>query len=135
MGDIAITSRQANTYHAESVDALSEAYRVTAMSYVQTAPGRLDAEIHAVSTGLVDVREGTFQASVVLTTENAFPRFAIAMNLSGQSQLFGSPLTNSNIAYTNGHNGIFARVQGGSSWCNVSIDFELLERVAQLTAT
>ena len=105
------------------------------MNYVQTAPGLLDAEIRAVSTGLVDVREVSFQAPVVLTTESAFPRFAIAMNLSGQSQLFGSPLTNSNIAYTNGHNGIFARVQGGSSWCNVSIDFELLERVAQLTAT
>ena len=100
------------------------------MSFVQTAPGRLDAEIRAVSTKLVEVREASFQAPVILTTESAFPRFAIGMNLCGKSQLFGSPLTNSNVAYTNGRNGVFARVQGGSTWCNVSMDFELAEQVA-----
>ena len=101
------------------------------MDYVQTTPGRLEAKIHSVATRLVEVREASFRTAVLLTTDNAFPRFGVGINLSGQSDLFGSSLTDSNLGYTNGHNGVFARVQDASSWCNVSIDFELLERVAE----
>jgi len=109
---------------------LGEAYRTAPIDYIQIAPGRLGVQIHAASTALVEVREVSFEAGVLLTIENPFPRFAVAIGLSGQSQLFGSPLGNSNIAYANGHNGIIARVQSASSWCNISIDPELLEQVA-----
>jgi len=130
MGKLAAGSRTSRAYHTDSVDALGETYRAAPVNYVQIAPGRLGAEIHSVSTTLVEVREVSFETGVLLTIENPFPRFALGIGLRGQSQLFGSHLTNSNIAYADGHNGIIARVQGASSWCNISIDPELLEQVA-----
>ena len=130
MGELAVNSRSSRAYHAESVEELSEMYRAAPVDYVQIAPGRLGAKIHAVSTALVEVREVSFEAGVLLTIANPFPRFAVGIGLSGQSQLFGYPLTNSNIGYANGHNGIIARIQSASSWCNISIDPELLEQVA-----
>ncbi len=130
MGELAVNSRSSRAYHAESVEVLSETYRAAPVDYVQIAPGRLGAEIHAASTALVEVREVSFEAGVLLTIENPFPRFAVGIGLRGQSQLFGSHLTSSNIGYANGHNGIIARVQGASSWCNISIDPGLLEQVA-----
>lgn len=130
MEELAVNSRSSRAYHADSVEVLSETYRAAPVDYVQIAPGRLDAEIHAASTALVEVREVSFGAGVLLTIENPFPRFALGIGLRGHSQLFGSHLTNSNIGYANGHNGIIARVQSASSWCNISIDPELLEQVA-----
>ncbi|RLA42821.1 MAG: hypothetical protein DRQ97_13515 [Gammaproteobacteria bacterium] len=130
MDKLAADSRTSCAYHADSVEMLGETYRAAPVDYVQIAPGRLGADIHSVSTTLVEVREVSFETGVLLTIENPFPRFALGIGLRGQSQLFRSPLTNSNIAYANGHNGIIARVQSASSWCNISIDPELLEQVA-----
>jgi len=129
-GQTQTNTRRVESYQTDDVDLLSSRYYAAPIDYVQIGAGSLGAEIHAIATSKVEVREAYFQASVLNVVERPLHRFGIALGVTGRAQLLGTQLNDSNLAYTDGHDGIFARVNAGSGWCNLSIDRQLLEDVA-----
>jgi AraC-like DNA-binding protein len=123
-------SRVAEHYGTDDVDQLSERYYAAPIDLVQVEPGRLGANIYAVATSKVELREAYFESAVLNVVEKPMQRFGIGLGISGQAQMFGTHFTNSNLAYLNGRNGVIARVSAGSGWCNLSIDQALLQQVA-----
>ena len=117
-------------YKTNEVDLLSKRYYAAPIDFVQTSPGKLGAEIHAVATPKVEIREAHFESAVLNVIEQPLPRFGIALGTRGQSQLFGTKFTNSNLGYITGRNGVFARISADSGWCNITIDNALLQEVA-----
>ena len=118
------------SYRTDDVDLLSSRYYAAPIEYVQVDSGELGAEIHAVATSKVEVREAHFHSGVLNTVQTSLGRYGLALGITGHAQLFGTHFNNSNLAYTDGHNGIIARVGAGSGWCNLSIDHTLLQEVA-----
>jgi AraC-like DNA-binding protein len=125
-----MSGRTAELYKTDDVDLLSKRYYAAPIDYVQTSPGKLGAEIYAVATSRVEVREALFESAVMNLIERPMPRFGIALGTQGQAQLFGSSLTSSNIGFITGRNGVIARIGDGSGWCNITIDDALLQEVA-----
>jgi AraC family ethanolamine operon transcriptional activator len=125
-----MSARIEELYCTDDVDLLSKRYYAAPIDYVQTSPGKLGAAIHAVATPKVEIREAHFQSAVLNVIERPLPRFGIALGMEGQSQLFGTQFTNSNLGYITGRNGVFARISTGSGWCNITIDDALLQEVA-----
>ena len=123
-------SRIDDDYKTDDVGLLSERYHAAPIDYIQVSPGSLGAEIHAVATPKVEIREAYFESGMLTVVEKPLPRFGLALGLRGRGQLFGAHFTNSNLAYINGRNGVIARVSAGSGWCNLSIDHTLLQEVA-----
>ena len=123
-------SRIDDDYKTDDVGLLSNRYRAAPIDYIQVSPGSLGAEIHAVATPKVEIREAYFESSVLNVVEKTLPRFGLALGLRGQAQLFGARFTNSNLVYVNGRNGVIARIGADSGWCNLTIDHTLLQEVA-----
>ena len=123
-------SRIDDDYKTDEVGLLSDRYHAAPIDYIQISPGRLGAEIHAVATPKVEIREAYFESGVLNVVEKTLPRFGLALGLRGQAQLFGARFTNSNLVYVNGRNGVIARVGADSGWCNLTIDHTLLQEVA-----
>jgi AraC-like DNA-binding protein len=122
--------RREERYRTDEVDLLSERYYAAPIDMIQVDPGRLGAEIYAVATSKVEIREAYFETAVLNVVEKPLQRFGIALGIRGEAQMFGTSFTSSNLAYTNGRNGVIARVSAGSGWCNLSIDQALLQDVA-----
>ena len=122
--------RREERYRTDDVDLLSERYYAAPIDMIQIDPGRLGAEIYAVASSKVEIREAYFESAVLNVVEKPLQRFGLALGISGQAQMFGTRFTNSNLAYLNGRNGVIARVNAGSGWCNLSIDHALLQDVA-----
>ena len=127
---IATQSRREDRFLTDDVDLLSRRYHAGPIDYVQVGSGKLGAEIHAVATSKVEVREAYFNASVLNTISRPMGRFGIALGATGKAQLFGTRFNDSNLAYSDGRNGIIARIGAGSGWRNVTIDHTLLQDVA-----
>lgn len=97
---------------------------------MQTTPGKLDAQICRMSTGRVEASDASYKAGVLLTAENRYPRFGLGICVSGETQLLGAKLTNSNVGYLGGYNGVIVRLGPNTRWCNVTVDWTLLNEVA-----
>jgi AraC-like DNA-binding protein len=123
-------SRIEERYRTDDVDLLSERYYAAPIDLVQVDPGSLGADIYAVASSKVEIREAYFESTVLNVVGKPLQRFGVALGISGQAQMFGTRFTNSNLAYLNGRNGVIARVNAGSGWCNLSIDHGLLQDVA-----
>jgi AraC-like DNA-binding protein len=122
--------RREERYRTDDVDLLSERYYAAPIDLVQVDPGSLGADIYAVASSKVEIREAYFESTVLNVVGKPLQRFGVALGISGQAQMFGTRFTNSNLAYLNGRNGVIARVNAGSGWCNLSIDHGLLQDVA-----
>ena len=122
--------RREESYKTDDVELLSARYYAAPIEYIQVDSGGLGAKVNAVATRNVEVREAHFQSSVLNVVERPVGRFGLAMGLSGNAQLFGNRFNDSNVVYSDGRNGIIARIAGGSGWCNLTIDETLLQQVA-----
>jgi len=91
----------------------------------------LGARLHGLVSPHVELRDVAVTGGMVLTSHDRFPRLAVALGVGGQVQVLGSPLTSSNIGYISGQNGMIARLEAGSRWCNVSFDWGLIRQVAE----
>jgi AraC-like DNA-binding protein len=122
--------RREERYRTDDVDLLSGRYYAAPIDFVQVDSGRLGAEIHAVATPKVEVREAHFDSTVLNLVQRPLGRYGIALGTTGNAQLFGTRFNNSNLAYTDGRNGVIARIDAGSGWCNLTIDNVFLQDVA-----
>lgn len=114
----------------DDIDALSETFQTAPLNCVQTTLGRLGASIHDVSTCSLEVRDATFAEGVTLTVSDPFPRFGLGISLAGDMRVQGVNLNTSNVSYISGENGMIARLGAGARWCNICVDWELLENAA-----
>jgi len=110
---------------------LIEGYRAAPLHCVQTTAGLLNARIHGVATQRIEIRDVSLGGGMVLTADSPFPRFAVAIGLAGQIGFFSKRLTDSNMGYLTGQNGMIARLQPGSRWCNMSLEWDLIRQVAE----
>ena len=130
MAPVISEHKKPRLFHVHDVDSLSDTYQVTQLGYMQTTPGKLDARIYRVTTPSVEASDASYKAGVLLTAEQRYPRFGLGIGLSGEAQLMGTNLTNSNVGYLNGHNGVIARLERNTRWCNVTVDWNLIQQVA-----
>ena len=122
----------AKHYAAKDVDELSRQYRASRIDYVQIEPGDLNARVQSVSTAKSELREACFDRAILNVIRNPVDFFGIALLTEGGVRLFGADLTNSNIRYVDGNNGVLARLDSHSSWCNLSVKQAFLQEVAQV---
>jgi len=116
----------------DDISVLSDSFRAGPVDYIQTGRGHLNARMFATRSTRVEVREVSFQAATLLTSESVFPRFAIGIALGGNPLLMEKKLTDSNLGFVNGTNGLIARHAPGSAWCNLAIDHQFLREVADI---
>ncbi len=115
----------------DDIDALVAAYQSAPLRCAQTSRGRLGAEVHAVTTPRLELRDVAFEGGITLTAADPFPRFGLAVGVTGEAEIMGRQLTNSNLGYITGDNGMIAHLQPGSRWCNISFDWDLIISVAE----
>lgn len=115
----------------DDVERLITSYQSGSLSGVQTTTGKLGARIHALATRRVELRDVSFDAGILLTIHNPVSRFGMTVGVAGETRVFGRALTSSSIGFLNGRNGMIARLQPGSRWCNLALDRNLVNQVAE----
>ena len=130
MASIISEHRKSQVLQLDDADSLADTYRTADLGYMQTTPGKLEARICRTSTPRVEVSDASYEAGVLLTAEHRYPRFGLGIGVTGDTQLLGASLTNSNVGYIGGYNGVIARLGRNTRWCNITIDWTLLQEVA-----
>jgi len=130
MGVSAAKQVSQKAFHLDQIEFVAETYGNAPIEYIQTTSGQLGAAIYSTSAPRVDVRQASFRAGVLITMDIPIRRFSMAVGVAGRAQLLRTNLTNSNVGYMDGVNGAVARLEPGTTWCNVTIDAGLLQQVA-----
>ena len=123
-------SRLTDHYRTNDIDLLRDRYHAAPIDFLQVDPGSLGARVNAVATPKLELREAHFDSGILNIVERPIDRFGVGLGVSGNPQLFGTPLTSSNIAYINGRNGVFARLPAGGAWLNLTMDQTWLRELA-----
>ena len=123
-------SRVTDHYRTDDIDLLRNRYHAAPIDFLQVDPGSLGARVNAVATPKLELREAHFDSGILNIVERPIDRFGVGLGVSGNPQLFGTPLTNSNLAYINGRNGVFARLPAGGGWLNLTMDQAWLRELA-----
>ena len=115
----------------DDVELLTDSYRATPSSCIQTTAGRFGAKIHAMATTRLEIRDVGFDVGVINSISHPTPRLALFLGAGGAARLMDNQLTGSNLGYVNLEQGFIARMQPGSRWCNISFDWGLIHQVAE----
>jgi len=125
-------SRQPYNLDIDDAENLAASMTVAPLTYVQTRPGPLAASFSGVSTGRVGVRTASYGADVLITGDPVAPRrLSIGVRISGQVRMLGTTLTSSNLVYQI-ESPVAAQLRHRASWCNYSVPWKLLERIADV---
>tara|TARA_R110002049_G_scaffold9747_12_gene48884 strand:- start:6711 stop:7664 length:954 start_codon:yes stop_codon:yes gene_type:complete len=130
--DIQSYSHRYIKFQLDDIDTLTRTFQAAPLNCIQTTPGVLGARLYDVSTSRLEVRDAAYAEGVSLTLSDPFPRFALGISLGGDVQVQGVNLNTSNVSYISGANGMIARLKPGARWCNICIDWNLLESAAEV---
>ncbi len=122
--------RAVDHFEIDSVDSMAGTFQVAPIQYLQTSAEVLEADVYRISTPKLEVRDVAYRSDVFIRVGNPYPRFSIALGLSGEGSILGVQLTRSNLAWVSGDNGVVARLKGASRWCNAAVDRGLMNRLA-----